>query len=107
MYLKFIFLTVLDFGYLYHFAKFQRLWVPAQRMPLKQLFQSNKIQNKFILYFKQNSFLLRMGWIKFYCDTSVTIHSNQALVKYENNPPIMVLFLRSIPFMINYRLFTG
>ena len=34
-----------------------------------------KIQNKFILYFKQNSFLLRMGRInqKFYCDTSVII----------------------------------
>ena len=42
--LKFIFLTVLDFGYqntcnFYYFGKFQRLWVLAQRMPLKHLFQ--------------------------------------------------------------------
>ena len=73
--LKFSFLIVLDFGYqntcnFYYFAKFQRLWVLAQRMPLKQLFPKQKTlteltntntsrkfeeknQNKFILVFKQ------------------------------------------------------
>jgi hypothetical protein len=90
MYLKFIFLTVLDFAVpepmqLLLFCQISKTLgtsaknaagtiIPKQTT-LTELTRKKKIQNKFILYFKQNSFLLRMGRInqKFYCDTSVII----------------------------------
>ena len=92
-------------------------------MPLKQLFLKQttlteltntntsrlfekKIKNKFILVFKQNSFLLRMGEInqKFYCDTSVTIRSIQPLVKYENKPHLWYYFCKKLSVLRSYLL---
>ena len=90
MYLKFIFLTVLDFAVPEHMqlllfcqisktlgtsAKNVAGTIIPKQTTLTELTRKKKIQNKFILYFKQNSFLLRMGRInqKFYCDTSVII----------------------------------
>ena len=91
MYLKFIFLTVLDFAVpepmqLLLFCQISKTLgtsaknaagtiIPKQTTLTELTKKKKKIQNKFILYFKQNSFLLRMGRInqKFYCDTSVII----------------------------------